>query len=349
MRLLRRHGQTYNFIADKETGVTMRWGKTFEDDPLRAPIPELVDISISNHCTKGCNFCYRDSTPNNVFMSLEDYEFALSSLNSKEWGNVFQVALGGGEPLEHPDFMEILKITRKHGIVPNFTTNGMHITSDIAKQIKPLVGAVAISFPNIKSIKSSKANVLIDEGVKTNIHFILDRKSIKQGIEILEGKHNDLLKGFNSIIFLTFKPLGRGSEDLCLELNDDLKNFCSLIDENHCLLDIGFDSCFMPMLMHFTNTNTNYIEPCECAFFSAYIDENLNLKPCSFANHNRDTFNLKRHSFSEIWENHWDSYRNAQVNTCQRVCKNSNNCRGGCPYYSQINLCKTEEEATALV
>lgn len=349
MALIRRHSEGYNFVADNETGVTMRWGKTFKDDPYRAPLPELVDISISNHCTKGCSFCYRDSVPNNVFMNLEDYEFAIKSLNSEKWGNVFQVALGGGEPLEHPDFVEILKISRRHNIVPNFTTNAMHITKELATEIKPLIGAVAISFPNIRTIPKSKAQIFIKEGIRTNIHFILDKKSIKQGIEILEGNHDDILKGFNSLIFLTFKPMGRGDDDLCLELNEDLKKFCLLIDKNKCSLNIGFDSCFMPMLMHFTNTTIDFIEPCECAFFSAYIDENLVVKPCSFTSHDRDNHSLKENSFDEIWNNHWESYRNAQVNTCQRECKNTSNCRGGCPYYDQINLCKTSEPAKALV
>ncbi len=349
MALIRRHSKDYNFVADGESGVTMRWGKTFNDDPYRAPIPELVDISISNHCTKGCTFCYRDSIPNNVFMSLEDYEYVIKSMNDTKWGNVFQVALGGGEPLEHPNFIDILKITRRYNIVPNFTTNAMHITKEVAKEIKPLVGAVAVSFPNIKKIPKSKAQILINEGIRTNIHFILDKKSIKQGIEILKGEHNELLEGFNSIIFLTFKPMGRGDRELCLELNEDLETFCKLIDQNNCSLNVGFDSCFMPMLMHFTNTNTDFIEPCECAFFSAYVDENLIVKPCSFANHSRDNHSLRENDFGDIWNNHWNSYRDSQTNTCKRECKNYSNCRGGCPYYEQINLCKTNEPAKALV
>jgi radical SAM protein with 4Fe4S-binding SPASM domain len=349
MEFIRRHSTDYNFVANVNNGMTMRWGKTLDENPYKAPLPELVDISISNHCTKGCSFCYRNSIPNNHFMSVDDYEFVLKSMSDERWGNVFQVALGGGEPLEHPDFIEILKNTRKYNVVPNFTTNAMHITKEIATQIKPLVGAVAISFPNILTIPISKAHIFIEEGIKTNIHFLLDRKSVKQGIEILEGKYNDLLKGFNSIIFLTFKPMGRGREDLCLELNDDLKNFCRLIDKHNCNLNIGFDSCFMPMLMHFTNTTIDFIEPCECAFFSAYVDENLNVKPCSFTNHIRDTYSLKEKSFSEIWNIHWDTYRDAQKNTCERECKNSINCRGGCPYYSLINLCKTDKPAKLLV
>jgi radical SAM protein with 4Fe4S-binding SPASM domain len=103
------------------------------------------------------------------------------------------------------------------------------------------------------------------------------------------------------------------------------------------------------MLMHFTNTTIDFIEPCECAFFSAFIDESLNIKPCSFANHNEYTYNLKEFKFLEIWDNYWNSFRDTQKNDCKRECKNTNNCRGGCPYYSQINLCKTVNPLESLV
>jgi len=49
MDTLRRHATGYNFIGDPDTGVTVRWGRNLTDDPARAPWPELVDISISNH------------------------------------------------------------------------------------------------------------------------------------------------------------------------------------------------------------------------------------------------------------------------------------------------------------
>jgi radical SAM protein with 4Fe4S-binding SPASM domain len=348
MDFIRRHSKDYNFIADLRNGITIRWGKSFNENPYKAPIPELVDISISNHCSKNCSFCYRKSIPNNSFMSVEDYKFILESLNDKRWGNIFQVALGGGEPLEHPNIVELLQVTREFRIIPNFTTNAIYITKEIASNIKLFVGAVAISFQNIQEIQISKAHLFFEQNIKTNIHYLLSRNSIKQGIEILEGKYNNLLEGYNSIIFLTFKPTGRGTKDLCIELNDDLKNFCRLIDHNRCALKIGFDSCFMPMLMHFTKTTIDFIEPCECAFFSAYIDENLNVKPCSFSNYDRDIFNLRENSFYDIWNNYWNKFRKEQVNTCERECKNKYNCKGGCPYYSVLNLCKTSKQEKSL-
>lgn len=69
--MLERHIGDYHFVADRKTGRTLRWGKTLKENPTFAPVPELADISISNHCSKGCSFCYRNSKPNNEFMSLK--------------------------------------------------------------------------------------------------------------------------------------------------------------------------------------------------------------------------------------------------------------------------------------
>ena len=96
---MRRDIGDYHFIADSQTGLTMRWGKTIKDNPIWAPVPELADISISNHCSKGCSYCYRKSTRNNEFMRVEQYCQVLDSINHPQYGNVFQVAIGMAHPL----------------------------------------------------------------------------------------------------------------------------------------------------------------------------------------------------------------------------------------------------------
>ena len=106
--MITRYTHNYHFLADLNTGITLRWGTTMKDNPALAPVPELADISISNHCTKGCSFCYRNSTANNEFMSLEDYCYVLDAMHHPKLGGVFQVAIGGGEPLEHPRFIDII-------------------------------------------------------------------------------------------------------------------------------------------------------------------------------------------------------------------------------------------------
>lgn len=337
---VRRHSKDYNFYGDTETGVTMRWGNLINANPEYAPWPELADISISNHCTKGCEFCYKGSTDNNSFMTIEQYEHVLSSLQSDEWGNVFQIALGGGEPLEHPDFIEIIEKTYERGIVANFTTNGIHLDENIVNSIKNKVGAVAISVNNIEELNIGKINLLTDAGIKTNIHYVLDNKSIYEAINILKGKYNDLLNKINGVIFLTYKPAGRATIKNCLTLDDILIEFISLIENNTCTPRVGFDACFVPVLMRYTNVNVDYIDSCECGFFSIYIDEELNVKPCSFANNDKFTFNLNDNNMKDIWEQKYDVLRKEVINNgCINECNNKINCRGKCGYFDILSFC----------
>jgi radical SAM protein with 4Fe4S-binding SPASM domain len=338
--LMRRHSSDYNFVGDTETGVTMRWGATVDENPVLAPWPELADISISNHCSKHCDFCYRDSKPDNSFMSVADYESVLDSLTSPRWGSVFQVALGGGEPLEHPDFLEIIRRTWKRGIVANFTTNGQGVTKALASKIAGKVGAVAISVANIEELQARRVRMLAEAGIKTNLHYILDSGSIDQAAELLEGRFNHLLDDVNAVIFLTFKPRGRGTETSCLKPNASFDRFVSKIDSTACSAHIGFDACFVPVLMCRTAVNVDYVDSCECGFFSIYIDERMNVKPCSFATGDRDSFNLREYGMKEVWAQHFSKYRKALLDhPCGEDCKHSSSCHGKCAYFDSLAFC----------
>ena len=201
--MLKRTIGNYHFVADSSTGLTMRWGKTMQDNPTFAPVPELADISISNHCTKGCSFCYRNSGPNNEFMSVTEYCKVLDAMKHPLYGNVFQVAIGGGEPLEHPDFLAIIEETVHRNIVPNFTTNGIHLNSKICEAIKGKVGAVALSTISVDEIQTDKITLLASEGIKTNIHYVLSSQNIEEAMSVLNGEMNCRFEGVNAIVFLT--------------------------------------------------------------------------------------------------------------------------------------------------
>ncbi len=346
--MVRRHGEGYHFVGDTDTGLTMRWGNTMQSNPVCAPWPELADISISNYCTKGCEFCYKDSTEKGRIMSAEEYDFVLESLTSGRWGSVFQVALGGGEPLENPDFPRIIDLTRKRGIVPNFTTNGIHLEKAVAEQIAEKVGSVAVSVNSCADLQPDKIQILTDAGIRTNLHFVLDSNSIHEAIDILEGRYNDVLQHLNGVVFLTYKPKGRAAPGKCLKPGDNLTKFVSLTDNNKCCAHIGFDACFVPVLMRFTKTNVDYIDSCECGFFSVYIDENLNVKPCSFANNDKYTYSLKKYSFEEIWERKYQKYRNEILaNSCESECPNKEHCRGKCSYFDELSFCYEKASSKA--
>lgn len=337
--IIRRHSKDYNFYGDTRTGLTLRWADKRFGNPVRAPWPELADISISNHCSKACAFCYRDSSPDHSFMTVEQYDYALSALQSERWGNVFQVALGGGEPLEHPDFTRIIEKTNARGIVANFTTNGLYLDKSMIAFLKGKIGALALSADSMDSLDTGLVKRLAEAGIKTNIHFILNRRSIGEAAEILSGHFNERLKGANGVVFLTYKPKGRAERDMCLVMDDALMRFVSLIDNHACTIGVGFDACFVPLLMKYTGTSVDIIDSCECGFFSVYIDEKLNVKPCSFADE-RFSCNLMETGMETIWERNYEEYRNEMLkNKCMNECGNKADCRGRCMYFDTLSFC----------
>lgn len=52
--------EDYNSIYNKHNGFFARWGKTEKDDPIMAPMPEILDLEISQgKCSGKCPECYK--------------------------------------------------------------------------------------------------------------------------------------------------------------------------------------------------------------------------------------------------------------------------------------------------
>lgn len=120
--VIARDDKTHWVLFDRSSGSKARVSFEAIKAPDKALTPELVDVKITDYCSFGCTFCYQDSTPKGKHASLEQIERVIAVLREAE---VFEVAIGGGEPTLHPQFVEILKRFRAAGIVPNFTTRSL--------------------------------------------------------------------------------------------------------------------------------------------------------------------------------------------------------------------------------
>lgn len=358
--MIRKHFKGYNFVANRETGFTLRWGDDFTQNPYMAPWPELADISISNYCTNDCSYCYRSSDDKGRFMSLKDYTHVLQELTHDEYGSIFQVALGGGEPLLHPDFNEIIKTTREdYGIIPNYTTCGKFFTPENLEVSRKYCGAVAISWDpyrnnltpynnltqsnNLTLDEISKLGKLLEDNqIKANIHYVISESTLEDATRMLSGEYDKYLESFNAVIFLTYKPTGRAPVEDTIRSPDLLQSFLNMVDKPVTHLKIGFDACFVPVLLKTTQTDNDLIDSCECGFFSVYIDENMNVSPCSFCNNDLYSYSLKDSSFKDIWQESFSKYRHYIDSACKLKCarcEKSNDCRGHCPFFDELFLC----------
>jgi MoaA/NifB/PqqE/SkfB family radical SAM enzyme len=63
----------------------------------------------------------------------------------EEWRNINNVHLAGGEPLIHPDIVDIVRFIHGRGLNPVIVTYGRHLTRDLLVSLRN-AGLVEMSF-----------------------------------------------------------------------------------------------------------------------------------------------------------------------------------------------------------
>ena len=232
----------YKIFFDRTSGFFIRLGNSGKEPFYNLEGPELLDISITNYCERNCDFCYRASNKFGKHMDFNEYK---RLLKQAEKIGVLQIALGGGNPNQHPDFIKFLEETRKHFILPSYTTNGQGMTEDVYLATKKFCGAIAVSWYEPYVDARDVIDKCNEYDIKVNIHFLLNKKTIKEAIRLLSNE-KDLLRKINAIIFLNYKPIYT-SADLCLIEDDVLLEFFDIITKVE-ICKIGFDSCMISYL-----------------------------------------------------------------------------------------------------
>lgn len=330
----------YTSFFNPETGFFARIPDKGRNEPFWSPHgPELMDISITNWCDRLCSFCYKSSTKNGKHMALDDYKGLIDQ--AADMGT-FQVALGGGNPNQHPDFIEMLEYTTSKGIVPNYTTNGDGLSNAILDASYKHCGAVAVSAYPPYHVTSSAIKRLNNEGVKTNVHFILDVSSIDTAINWLNNPP-DFLSDINAIVFLNYKPAGRDVyESNLLRYSSRLDEFFRLATSPKRKLKVGFDACCVSAVFARTDANTSMVDACDAGRFSLYVSEDLKVYCCSFQSGNTegDQINSKT-TLLDIWtkSEKMRAFRNYFSSNRCGTCNLISTCMNGCPIYEELVIC----------
>ena len=99
------------------------------DEPL-PEFPESIDLKITNRCDNNCPMCHERSTPEGDHGCLNTP--FLSTLQP-----FTEVAIGGGNPLEHPDLLHFLVRMKNQKVITNMTVHWKHFEKnrDMLKQM----------------------------------------------------------------------------------------------------------------------------------------------------------------------------------------------------------------------
>ena len=258
-------------FADKNYKSIYFNGKTMRIalDPAK-PIqdldyPEFYDIKLTNRCEGKCPYCYQNSKAGEEDIdAISKLKQFLGSMSDNE--KPFQIAYGGGEPTLHPQFHDIMKLTRELGISPNYTTNGMNITDEIIETTKKYCEGIAVScHPHLDYWWTSAAEKFIEEGVFTNFHNVIsDKKSIDRFLEIYHSWKGKI----KYFVVLPMMNMGR-AKDQEFEPEYFFDKIEEMVNSGVDVSDIAFGANFFPYLKGKEYLKLSLYEP---EIMSKYLD-----------------------------------------------------------------------------
>lgn len=191
-------------------GTKIRWN---DKDSFNAIKPESIDLKITNMCNMECGMCHENSTPNGKHGDILNLPFIDTMFPYSE------IAIGGGNPLAHPDLVEFLENLKERKIIASMTVNQVHFMHniDFLKELtdKKLIYGLGISYIGVRHENCIEAIKQFPNAVVHVINGIVHMDSL----EALA--HNDL-----KILVLGYKEFRRGKAlyDECGREIDSLKS-----------------------------------------------------------------------------------------------------------------------------
>jgi len=89
-------------------------------------------LEVTDICDLRCEGCYRQRLTGHK--PLEEIEEEIRFF--KRWRNPDNVSIAGGEPLVHPEIVDIVALIAENGIKPILLTNGVKLTPELLGELK---------------------------------------------------------------------------------------------------------------------------------------------------------------------------------------------------------------------
>src|SRR3970040_1629006 len=95
---------------------------------VERPFPINIEVDLTELCNHGCSFCYSAWYRKWDRSSLDTDIVKQRLEEARNMGTKSITFTGGGEPMLHKDFMEILQYSTQLGLENGLITNGSAVT-----------------------------------------------------------------------------------------------------------------------------------------------------------------------------------------------------------------------------
>ena len=246
--------------------------------------PESLDIKITNYCDLGCSYCHENSTIQGTHAHLD-----ILLIKLKELPAGIELAIGGGNPLSHPEIYEFLIKLKELEFIANITVNQKHIES-YYELITRLISEDLIKGLGISIVNNDYTNISKLMKLTNNIvfHIIMGINDINVISELKS------ISNYCKVLILGYKTFGRGinyKSDIVL---NNINNWCMHLPKYFNSVTLSFDNLAIEQLdlkRFFTTEGWNKFYMGDDFTFTMYIDAvKQNYAPTS-RSENRVSFN----------------------------------------------------------
>jgi len=277
----------------KEAIVTAAYKKA---PPRSFCAPESLHIELTSRCPFECSQCYKDCS--GVDLS---YEILFDAVKQADEMNVFQIALGGGEPLVYPYLIPVVAEIRKRGMASSITTSGFGLSNDLLSALKRVgLNHVQISLNgSCREVHSRSRDgyeygvdaleLLKNAKISFGINWVARMDNIDDLINLIEVAKNCRA---NNVNVLRYKPSPKESyENFCLTF--EKLNLLESIIRNTKDINIRVDSAFSNLLCHM-NKRTSFFSGCGAGRRFLALDADGYYRPCSHVDMKEESGDLQK-------------------------------------------------------
>lgn len=302
--------------------------------PLHAWVaPESLHIELTSDCPLKCPQCYK-------YLDKQTLNFEILSqliLQASEM-KVFQLALGGGEPLLYPWLTDTLSLAGQHGMSTSITTSGATLTKN---KLQKLIDAGLNHMQVSLNGSTKEVHTLSRDGFASGIKALALLREVSEvapfsyGINWVARKDNlhdwdglvSLAREYrcNNINVLRYKP----------SQTEDFETYSLNKEESYQLaeeirkvrgLRVNVDSAYSNLLCYL-NQQTSFMAGCGAGRRFIAVNVHGELMPCSHV-----PMKAKSGSLKDFWFNSeiLKSFRSIEetVKAPCRDCSYLNGCRG---------------------